>query len=222
MDKKRFKICRKRSLQGSEHRDQKRPTPEPSQGIKRTIPSSVSSRNYKYRRPNNPSQGPQNIAGPSHQVDTRQYKPHTEERRQGARGPYDRARETRTTPSKGNSAAERRLVRSRQATAVRPCSYYLRSRLKKPEGTPEEQRSNGIGSLPQNNLRRRSLNMEALDGDRMDRANRGKRKNQVVSFLFFSPFEQVVGRIIAMKQVTSGFLKFKKPSKSRHYNECFS
>ncbi|GFX32625.1 hypothetical protein TNCV_3704971 [Trichonephila clavipes] len=33
-------------------------------------------------------------------------------------------------------------------------------------------------------------------------ANRGQRKNQVVSFLFFSPFEQVVGRIIAMKQVT--------------------
>ncbi|GFT51350.1 retrovirus-related Pol polyprotein from transposon 17.6 [Trichonephila clavipes] len=134
----------------------KRPTPEPSQGIKRTIPSSIS-RNYKYRRPNNPSQGPQNIAGPSHQVDTRQYKPHTEERRQGARGQYDRARETRTTPSKGNRAAERRPVRSRQATAVRPCPYYLWSRLKKPEGTPEEQRSNGIGSLPQNNLKRRSF-----------------------------------------------------------------
>ncbi|GFW36358.1 uncharacterized protein TNCV_3712781 [Trichonephila clavipes] len=33
-DKKRSKICRKRSLQGSEHRDQKRPTPEPTQGIR--------------------------------------------------------------------------------------------------------------------------------------------------------------------------------------------
>ncbi|GFX13416.1 uncharacterized protein TNCV_2191701 [Trichonephila clavipes] len=38
-DKKRSKICRKRSLQDTEHRDQKRPTPEPIQGIKRTIPS---------------------------------------------------------------------------------------------------------------------------------------------------------------------------------------
>ncbi|GFW31962.1 retrovirus-related Pol polyprotein from transposon 17.6 [Trichonephila clavipes] len=58
-DLKRSKICQKRSLQGFEHRDQKRPTPEPKQGIKRAISSSVSSRNYKYRRPNNPSQGSQ-------------------------------------------------------------------------------------------------------------------------------------------------------------------
>ncbi|GFW46593.1 hypothetical protein TNCV_1936631 [Trichonephila clavipes] len=168
-DKKRSKICRKTSLQGFEHEDQKRPTPVPTHGIKRTVPSSISSRNHKYRRPNNPSQGPQSISGPSHQLDTRQCKRPTEESRQGARGQYDRARETRTIPSKGNSAAERRPVRSRQAIAVRPCPYYLWSRLKKPEGMPEEQRSNGIDSLPQNNLRRRSLSMEALDGDPVDR-----------------------------------------------------
>ncbi|GFU92903.1 uncharacterized protein TNCV_2080491 [Trichonephila clavipes] len=77
-DLKRSKICRKRSLQGSEHRNQKRPTPEPKQGIKRAIPSSVSSRNYKYRRPNNPSQGSQSIAGPSHPRDSRKDKPPTE------------------------------------------------------------------------------------------------------------------------------------------------
>ncbi|GFV68153.1 hypothetical protein TNCV_1874351 [Trichonephila clavipes] len=71
--------------------------------------------------------GPQSIAGPSHQLDTRQCKPPTEESRQGARGQDDRARETRTTQSKGNSAAERRPVRSRQAAAVRSCLYYLRS-----------------------------------------------------------------------------------------------
>ncbi|GFS66722.1 uncharacterized protein TNCV_229671 [Trichonephila clavipes] len=45
-DKNRSKICRKRSLQMSEHRDQKRPTPGPTQGINRTIPSSISSRSY--------------------------------------------------------------------------------------------------------------------------------------------------------------------------------
>ncbi|GFX06249.1 DUF5641 domain-containing protein [Trichonephila clavipes] len=35
---------------------------------------------------------------------------------------------------------------------------------------PEEQRSNGIDSLPQNSLKRRSLSLEALDGDQVDRS----------------------------------------------------
>ncbi|GFT53259.1 uncharacterized protein TNCV_4233541 [Trichonephila clavipes] len=76
--------------------------------------------------------------GPSHQLYIRQCNPHTEESRQGARVQYDSARETRTTPSKGHSAAEGRPVRSRQTTSVRPCPYYLRSRLKESEGIPEE------------------------------------------------------------------------------------
>ncbi|GFY32968.1 hypothetical protein TNCV_2877171 [Trichonephila clavipes] len=63
-DLKMPKICRNRSLQGSEHRDQKRPTPKPNQGIKRASLSSVSSRNYKYRRPNIPSQVSHSIADP--------------------------------------------------------------------------------------------------------------------------------------------------------------
>ncbi|GFX23089.1 uncharacterized protein TNCV_2932531 [Trichonephila clavipes] len=121
-DKQRSKICRKRSLQGSGHGDQERTTTEPPQGVKRTIPSSVSSRKYKYRRPNNPSQGTQSIAGPSHQIDIRQSKPPTEGSGQGASAQYDRA--------------EKRPVRSRQATAVRSCPYYLRSRVKQLEGIP--------------------------------------------------------------------------------------
>ncbi|GFY29176.1 dimer_Tnp_hAT domain-containing protein [Trichonephila clavipes] len=68
-------------------------------------------------------------------------------------GQYDKARETRTTTSGTNREAERRRVRSKQATAVRPCPYYLRSRVKQPEGIPEEQRSNGIDSIPQNNIK---------------------------------------------------------------------
>ncbi|GFS99572.1 uncharacterized protein TNCV_167071 [Trichonephila clavipes] len=44
-DRKRSKICRKRSLQGSEHRDPKRQVPVLPQGLKRTVPSSVSSTN---------------------------------------------------------------------------------------------------------------------------------------------------------------------------------
>ncbi|GFS92372.1 uncharacterized protein TNCV_411261 [Trichonephila clavipes] len=169
-DLKRSKICRKRSLQGSEHRDQKRPTPEPKQGIKRAIPSSVLSRNYKYRKPNNPSQGSQFIAGPSHPRDSRQDKPPTEGSRHEGSGQYDKARETRTTKNGTNRAAERKPVRSKQATAVRPCPYYLRSRVRQPEGFPEERRNIGIESTPQNNIRRRSLSMEALHGDPVDRS----------------------------------------------------
>ncbi|GFW27417.1 uncharacterized protein TNCV_591091 [Trichonephila clavipes] len=169
-DLKRSKICRKRSLQGSEHRDQKRPIPEPKQGIKRAIVSSVSSRNYKYRRPNNPSQGSQSTAGPSHPRDSRQDKPPTEGSRHEGSGQYDKVRETRTTKNGTNKAAERRPVRSKQATAVRPCPYYLYSRVRQPEGFPEDRSRIGIESIPQNNIRRRSLSMEALDRDPVDRS----------------------------------------------------
>ncbi|GFU50386.1 uncharacterized protein TNCV_1798071 [Trichonephila clavipes] len=169
-DTKRSKICRKRSLQGSEHGNQKRPTPEPTQGIKRTIPSSVSSRKYNYRIPTNPFQGSKSIEIPSHQIYTRQDKTPTEGSRQGANVQYDMAQETRTTPSGGNRTAEKRPVRSRQATAVSPCPYYLRSPVKQPEGIPEEQRSNRFDGIPQDNLRRKSLSVEALDGDPVDRS----------------------------------------------------
>ncbi|GFU30180.1 uncharacterized protein TNCV_3625151 [Trichonephila clavipes] len=154
----------------SEHRDQKRPIPEPTQGIKRTIPSTVLSRKYKNRRPNNSSQGLQFIAGTSHQIDTRQGKPPTEGSRQETSGKYDKARETRTTTRGTNRAAERRPVRSKQAIAVRPCPYYQRNRVKQSEEIPEERRSNGIDSIPQNNIRRRTLSMEIIDGDPVDRS----------------------------------------------------
>ncbi|GFX32595.1 uncharacterized protein TNCV_3704691 [Trichonephila clavipes] len=121
-------------------------------------------------RPNNPSQGSQSIAGPSHQIDTRQGKPPTEGSRHEGSEQYDKARETRTTKRGTNRAAERRPVRSKQATAVRPCPYYLRSRVKQPEGIPEERRSIGIDSISQNNIRRKSLSMEALDRDPVDRS----------------------------------------------------
>ncbi|GFX80357.1 uncharacterized protein TNCV_3931101 [Trichonephila clavipes] len=96
-------------------------------------------------------------------------------------GKYDKARETRKTISGTNRAAERRPVRSKQATAVRPCPYYLRSRMKHPEGIPEERRSIGFDSIPQNNIRRRSLSMEALDGDPVDRSeSRTKKKIRIL------------------------------------------
>ncbi|GFW39747.1 uncharacterized protein TNCV_4522371 [Trichonephila clavipes] len=167
---KSYKICKKRPLQGSEHRDQKRPTSEPKQGIIRAIPSSVSSRNHKYRRPNNPSQGSQSIAGPSHQQDSRQDKSPTVASGHEGSGLYNKARETKTPKNGTNRVAERRTVRSNQMTAVRPCPYNLRSRVRQPEGFPEERRNSGIASIPQNNIMRRSLSMEALDGDPVDRS----------------------------------------------------
>ncbi|GFT16632.1 uncharacterized protein TNCV_282321 [Trichonephila clavipes] len=69
---------------------------------------------------------------------------------------YNKARETKTTKNGTNRAAERITVRSNQMTAVRPCPYYLRSRVRQPEGFPEERRNSGIASIPQNNIRRRS------------------------------------------------------------------
>ncbi|GFW31274.1 retrovirus-related Pol polyprotein from transposon 17.6 [Trichonephila clavipes] len=70
------------------------------------------------------------IAGPSHQRDNRQGKPPTEGSKHDMTKQYDKARVTRTTTSGTNRAAERRPVRSKQATAVRHCPYYLRSRVK--------------------------------------------------------------------------------------------
>ncbi|GFU83397.1 uncharacterized protein TNCV_1139061 [Trichonephila clavipes] len=134
---KRYKIFRKRSLQGSEHRDQKRPTPEPKQGIKRAIPFLVSSCNHKYRIHNRPSQGSQPIAGPSRQQDSRQDKSPTVASLHEGSGQYNKARETTTTKDATNRAAETRTVRSKQTTALRPCPYYLRSRGRQPEGFPE-------------------------------------------------------------------------------------
>ncbi|GFT91577.1 uncharacterized protein TNCV_3903631 [Trichonephila clavipes] len=144
-------------------------TRKDQKGIKRAIPSSVSSRNHKYRRSNNPSQGSQPIAGPSHQQDSRQDKSPTVASRHAGSGQY-KSRETKTTKNGTNKAAERRTVRSKQTTAVRHCPYYLRSRVGQPEGFPEERKNIGIESIPQNNIRRTSLSMEALDGDPVDRS----------------------------------------------------
>ncbi|GFX12336.1 uncharacterized protein TNCV_63821 [Trichonephila clavipes] len=107
---------------------------------------------------------------PLHLRNAGQGKPPTEGSKHDMTGQYDKARETRTTTSRTNRAAERRPVRSKQATAVRPFPYYLRSRVKQPEGVPEDRRSIGIESIPQNNIRRRSLILEALDGDPVDRS----------------------------------------------------
>ncbi|GFW50538.1 uncharacterized protein TNCV_2888411 [Trichonephila clavipes] len=58
---KRSKICKKRSRQGSDHQDRKRHAPEQRQGVKRSIPSSFSSKNYKFQKHNTSSPGVKSI-----------------------------------------------------------------------------------------------------------------------------------------------------------------
>ncbi|GFX16125.1 retrovirus-related Pol polyprotein from transposon 412 [Trichonephila clavipes] len=165
---KRSKICRKRSLQGSEHHDRKRRAPEQRQGVKRLIPSSISSRTYKFKRPNTSSPGVESIAGPSRFPDWRRTASTTIGSRTEGSGRDDQTRQTRATTRGRNKQAEK-PVRSSQATTRRPCPYYLRSRLRASDGIPEELRNIEINVIPHSKIRRRSLSMEALDGDPVHR-----------------------------------------------------
>ncbi|GFW07880.1 retrovirus-related Pol polyprotein from transposon 412 [Trichonephila clavipes] len=161
---KRSKICRKRSRQGSEHQDRKRRAPEQRQGVKRSIPSSVSSRNYEFQKHNTSSPGVESIAGPSRLPDRRRTASTTIGSRTEGSGRDDQTRQTRATTRGHNKQAEK-PVRLSQATTRRPCPYYLRSRLRANEGIPEELRNIEINVIPHSKIRRRSLSMEALDGD---------------------------------------------------------
>ncbi|GFX21685.1 retrovirus-related Pol polyprotein from transposon 297 [Trichonephila clavipes] len=163
---KRSKICRKRSRQGSEHQDWKRRAPEHRQGVKRSIPSSVSSRNYKFQKHNTSSPGVESIAGPSRLPD-RRTSTTTGGSRMAVSGRDNQTRQTRATTRGRNKQAEK-PVRSNQATTRRPCPYYLRSRIQENDGIPEELSNIEINVIPHSALRR-SLSMEALDGDPVNR-----------------------------------------------------
>ncbi|GFW60244.1 uncharacterized protein TNCV_1843251 [Trichonephila clavipes] len=164
---KRSKICRKRSRQGSEHQDRKRRAPEQRQGVKRSIPSSVSSRNYEFQKHSTSSPGVESIAGPSRLTDRRTATT-TGESRMEVSGRDNQTRQTRATTRGRNKQAEK-PVRSNQAITWRPCPYYLRSRIQEKDGIPEELSNIEINGIPHNTLRRRSLSMEALDGDPVHR-----------------------------------------------------
>ncbi|GFV99794.1 uncharacterized protein TNCV_5081541 [Trichonephila clavipes] len=161
-------MCRTRSLQGSEHQDRKRRAPKQRKGVKRSIPSSISSRTYKFKRPNTSSPGVESIAGPSRLPDRRRSASTTVGSRTEGSGRDNQTHQTRATTRRRNKQAER-PVRSNQATTRRPCPYYLRSRVKESDGIPEEQRNIEINSIPHSKIRRRSLSMEALDGDPVHR-----------------------------------------------------
>ncbi|GFX24098.1 retrovirus-related Pol polyprotein from transposon 17.6 [Trichonephila clavipes] len=142
---KRSKICRKRSRQGSDHQDRKRRAPEQGQGVKRV----------------------ESIAGPSRLPDRR-----TATTTGGSRvevsGRDNQTRQTRATTRRRNEQAKN-PVRSNQTNTRRPCPYYLRSRIQEKDGIPEEMSNIEINGIPGNTFRRRSLSMEALDGDPVHR-----------------------------------------------------
>ncbi|GFW24525.1 uncharacterized protein TNCV_2403901 [Trichonephila clavipes] len=107
-------------------------------------------------------------AGPSRLPDCRLNKSTTVESRTEGGGRDNKTRQTRATTRGRNKQAER-PARSNQATTRRPCPYYLRSRVKESDGIPEEQRNIEINGIPHSRIRRRSLSMEALDGDPVHR-----------------------------------------------------
>ncbi|GFX85648.1 hypothetical protein TNCV_2470501 [Trichonephila clavipes] len=119
--------------------DRKRLAPEQRQGINRLIPPSISSRIYKFKRPNTSSQGVEFIADPSRLPDCRLNKSTTVESRTEGSGRDNKTRLTRETTRGRNKQAER-PVRSNQVTTRRLCPYYLRNRVKESDGIPEEQR----------------------------------------------------------------------------------
>ncbi|GFX44199.1 uncharacterized protein TNCV_4119951 [Trichonephila clavipes] len=87
------------------------------------------------------------------------------------KGPSNESNRSHTGKSKSSretSGDESKGRKSNKGTAVLEDLRLKRKPLK--GGIKEEQRSTGIDSLLQNNLRRRSLSMEALDGDPVDRS----------------------------------------------------
>ncbi|GFT14271.1 retrovirus-related Pol polyprotein from transposon gypsy [Trichonephila clavipes] len=164
---KRSKICKKRSRQGSDHQDRKRHAPEQRQGVKRSIPSSISSRTYKFKRPNTSSPGVESITGPSKLPDRRTATT-TSGSRMEVRERDNQTRQTRATTRRRNEQAEK-PVRSNQTNTRRPCPYYLRSRIQEKDRIHEDLNNIEINGIPGSTFRRRSLSMEALNGDPVHR-----------------------------------------------------
>ncbi|GFU92945.1 retrovirus-related Pol polyprotein from transposon 17.6 [Trichonephila clavipes] len=164
---KRSKICKKRSQQGSDHQDRKRRAPEQGQGVKRSIPSSFSSKNYKFQKHKTSSPGVESIAGPSKLPDRRTATT-TGGSRMEVNGRDNQTRQTRATTRRRKEQAEK-PVRSNQTNTRRPCPYYLRSRIQEKDGIPEELSNIEINGIPGSTFHRRSLSMEALNGDPVHR-----------------------------------------------------
>ncbi|GFU05680.1 retrovirus-related Pol polyprotein from transposon 412 [Trichonephila clavipes] len=112
-------------------------------------------------------QGVESIAGPSKLPD-RKTATTTGGSRMEVSGRDNQTRQTRTTTRRRNEQAEK-PVRSNQTNTRRPCPYYLRSRIQEKDRIPEELSNIEINGIPGSTFRRRSLSMEALNGDPVHR-----------------------------------------------------
>ncbi|GFX07999.1 retrovirus-related Pol polyprotein from transposon 17.6 [Trichonephila clavipes] len=148
-------------------KDRKRHAPEQRQGVKRSIPSSFSSKNNKFQRHNTSSPGVKSIAGPSKLPDRRTATT-TGGSRMEVSGRDNQTRQTRATTRRHNEQAEK-TIRSNQTNTRRPCPYYLRSRIQEKDRIHENLNNIEINGIPGSIFRRRSLSMEALNGDPVHR-----------------------------------------------------
>ncbi|GFX46143.1 uncharacterized protein TNCV_2094591 [Trichonephila clavipes] len=122
---------------------------------------------FKEHRKTSSQERVESIAGPSRLPDRRTATT-TGGSRMEVSGRDNQTRQPRATTRGRNKQAEK-PVRSNQANTRRPCPYYLRSRIQENDGIPEELSNIEINGIPHSTLRRRSLSMEALDGDPVHR-----------------------------------------------------
>ncbi|GFT98117.1 retrovirus-related Pol polyprotein from transposon 17.6 [Trichonephila clavipes] len=164
---KRSKICRKRSRQGSDHQDRKRHTLNKGKESRdRSLPRSRPEiSNLRDLIPLH--QGIQSIAGPSKLPDRRNATT-TSGSRMEVSGRDNQTRQTRATTRRHNEQAEK-TVPSNQTNTRRPCPYYLRSRIQEKDRIHENLNNIEINGIPGSIFRRRSLSMEAMNGDPVHR-----------------------------------------------------
>ncbi|GFX95414.1 uncharacterized protein TNCV_3684661 [Trichonephila clavipes] len=112
-------------------------------------------------------QGVESIAGPSKLPDHRTATT-TSGSRMEVSGRDNQTRQTRATTRRRNEQAEK-PVRLNQTNTRRPCPYYLRSRIQEKDRIHEDLNNIEINGIPGSTFRRRSLSMEALNGDPVHR-----------------------------------------------------
>ncbi|GFW64678.1 retrovirus-related Pol polyprotein from transposon 412 [Trichonephila clavipes] len=122
---------------------------------------------FKEHRKTSSQERVESITGPSKLPDRRTATT-TSGSRMEVSGRDNQTRQTRATTRRRNEQAEK-PVRSNQTNTRRPCPYYLRSRIQEKDRIHEDLSNIEINGIPGSTFRRRSLSMEALNGDPVHR-----------------------------------------------------
>ncbi|GFY11782.1 transposon Tf2-8 polyprotein [Trichonephila clavipes] len=122
---------------------------------------------FKEHRKTSSQERVKSIAGPSKLPDRRTATT-TSGSRMEIRERDNQTRQTRATTRRRNEQAEK-PVRSNQTNTRRPCPYYLRSRIQEKDRIHEDLNNIEINGIPGSTFRKRSLSMEALNGDPVHR-----------------------------------------------------